>query len=272
MREALIATGLVIAILIGAGAGYLLGAENQRTVTSTATLISASTTSEFNGTSSASQACISNISSTQYVSMLRQIMTMPSFIQYSNGRCWTFESTFWLSGPGDSNLTIVLDHFSNTIWYPCGLLSFKADARVYIVPSYSAGQITGISITPQNPPTGTSCGHSPENTLLSLSFNFISWDPSGQKVSLTLLYVPSSNTNASLRSLQARIFNSTLSYLIPFSNVNSTNPLLAGSYSKQTMVIPGYPLRPGVVYSLSSTGTYLNGTRLISSCKVELQT
>ncbi len=201
-------------------------------------------------------------------------MTMPSFIQYSNGRCWTFEGTFLSSGEGDSNsnLTFIFDHFSNTMWYPCGLLSFKIDTRVYVTASYSAGQITGISIAPQNPPEGTSCGNSPDNTLWPVSFNLISWDSSGQKVSLTLLYVPFSNANASLQSLQARMFNSTWSYVIPFSGVNPTNPLLAGSYAKQVTLIPGGPLRPSVIYNLTSTGTYLNGTQLISNCKVELQT
>jgi hypothetical protein len=53
---------VIIATLVGAGAGYLVGTENHGVVTLTATITSVSTTT-FNGTSSGPQACISNISS-----------------------------------------------------------------------------------------------------------------------------------------------------------------------------------------------------------------
>jgi hypothetical protein len=278
MRGAVIATTLVIAILIGVGAGYLAGTENQRIAASTATLISVMTTviyvsTSTNGISSGSQACISNINSssaTEYALTLHQITIVPSFIQYSNGRCWAFEGTFTSNGPGYSNLTFMFDHFSNTILYPCGVLSFKIDARVFVVPSYSGGNITGISIEPENPNQGTSCGEGSEVAIQPVSFNLISWDSSKQNVSLTLFYF--SPFNASMQTLQARVFNSTWSYLIPFSSVNSTKPLLEGSYATQSIVIPSSPLRPGLVYNLTSTGTYSNGTKVISNYKVELQT
>jgi hypothetical protein len=109
-----------------------------------------------------SQVCISNINSTvqpQYVSTLHQMITMPSFIQYSNGRCWTWEGTFISSGPRyPNNVTFVFDHFSNTIWYSCGVPTFKMDAKVFVVPSYSGGNVTGLWIDPQSPPYGTTCG------------------------------------------------------------------------------------------------------------------
>jgi hypothetical protein len=107
-----------------------------------------------------SQVCISNIDSTvqpQYVSTLHQMITIPSFIQYSNGRCWTWDSTFVLSGPRGSNDTFVFTHFSDEIWYLCGTPAFKADGIIHVVPSYSSdGRVTGVWITSQNN-IGTSC-------------------------------------------------------------------------------------------------------------------
>ena len=108
------------------------------------------------------QVCISNINSTvqpQYASTLLQMITMPSFIQYSNGRCWTWEGTFISSGPRyPGNVTFVFVHFSNTIWWPCGVPTFKIDAEVYVVPSYSGWNVTGLWIDPQSPPYDTTCG------------------------------------------------------------------------------------------------------------------
>jgi len=111
--------------------------------------------------SSSSQVCISNINSPpqdQYVSVLHQIVTTPSFIQYSNGRCWTWDSTFILSGPAGSSDVFVFTHFSNEIWYPCGTPAFAPDAIIHVVPSYASDKnVTGVSIELQSPPYGVSC-------------------------------------------------------------------------------------------------------------------
>jgi hypothetical protein len=201
--------------------------------------------------------------------MLHQMIVTPSFIQYSNGRCWTWESTFEATGPGYDELNFVLDHFSDQIYYACGYLpSHEIDTRVYVVPTTSGGNVTGISIRPQSVP-GTSC---PGSTLDigPVSLNLVSWNSSGQTVSLKLQYL--SYSNASLQSLVARIYNSTWSYDIVFSGVNSTHPLLPGSSWIQVSFIAGAPLRSNVVYDMTATGTYVDGTQTISSFKVQLQT
>jgi hypothetical protein len=91
----------------------------------------------------------------QYVSILNQIISTPSFIKYSDGRCWTWVNTFIASGPATGNqAAFVFVHFNDTVWYPCGPSepsSFKIDAEAYVVPSFSpGGNVTGISITPHN--------------------------------------------------------------------------------------------------------------------------
>ncbi|HEV2226749.1 MAG TPA: hypothetical protein VGR56_08100 [Nitrososphaerales archaeon] len=289
MRRTLVAGLLTVAILIAAGAGYLTGNTSQKTITSTAVstttysgttfvITSIATTTQTlvmqTNSTGASGVCISNIANptpSQYVAMLHQIILMPSFIHYSNGRCWTWGSTFEISGPGFSRLNFVFDHFSNTIYYLCGYLpAYELDTRVYVVPSLSRnGSVTGISIQPQSGPFSTSCPQV-SLTIQPRSLDVVLWNSSGQTVSLELQFLPFSN--ASLRSLEARISNSSWSYMITFLQVNSTNLLRPGSNVVQEIFIPGAPLRPNVEYDMAATGTYVNGTQVVSNFKVLLQT
>ena len=97
----------------------------------------------------------------QYVSILGEILSLPSFIRYSDGRCWTWEGTFVAGAPGTGNQdTFVFAHFNDTVWYPCGPnepSSLKIDAEAYVVPFISTGgNVTEVSITPYSY-QGTSC-------------------------------------------------------------------------------------------------------------------
>jgi len=111
-----------------------------------------------------SQVCISNINSSDpnvlaVRSVLQQMSTISSFIQYSNGRCWTYQSVYTAIGSGYSNDTYVFVHFTNVVYYPCGgtTPAFEVDAIIHVVPSYSSDRnITGVWIAPQEN-LGTSC-------------------------------------------------------------------------------------------------------------------
>lgn len=283
VKEAAVAGLLVAAILLGTGAGYLLSKPSQAGATITKTsAITTETTSSVTITTqtitfvtsptNSSQACVSNLANppqTQYISILHQIITMPSFVQFSNGRCWTYEGTFVASGPGYSSLNFVFDHFTDKIYYLCGALpAYEIDARVYVVPSLSNGSVTGISIEPEPVPP-TICPPI-ASSIQPVWLNLVSWNSSGQTVSLKLQWFPFGN--ASLRSLQARISNSTWSYLIPFQQVNSTNLLQPGSSVVQEVFLAGAPLKGDVIYDMTATGTYVNGTQIVSSFRVQLQT
>ena len=106
--------------------------------------------------------------------------------------------------------------------------------------------------------------------LAPISLDLVTWNSTGQVVSLELQYLRGSNV--SMRSLDALIYNSTWKFNIVFSNVNSSNPLTLGSEVTQSFFLAGAPLKVGVVYDITTTGTYVNGTNSISNFEVELQT
>jgi hypothetical protein len=112
-----------------------------------------------------SQACISNINSTDpnvlaVRPILQQISAVPEFIQYSNGRCWAFESFYILTTSGSSQEVFTFTHFTNLTWYPCGPSepgSLEPDAIIHVAPSFSTDRnVTGVSITTQQN-LGTTC-------------------------------------------------------------------------------------------------------------------
>jgi hypothetical protein len=277
VRNQVAAVALILAIVIGAGLGYLDGVtgytRTTSTTTSTATYVRTTTeTSTIVGSTTNAGVCVTNINNppqTQYVSTLHQIMNAPSFIQYSNGRCWIWEGTFEVTGPGYSAQNFVFDHFSNRIIYPCGYPTYAIETRVYVVPSFSGGNVTSISIEPQSPPTGFFCPPMTQ-TIEPVFLNLVSWNASGQVVSLELQYL--SGSNQSLHGLEARIFNSSWSYVFQFSSVNSTHPLQPGASAIQEALFHGAPFRSSVVYDMTATGVYANGARTTSDFKVQLQT
>ncbi len=179
---------------------------------------------------------------------------------------------FEAGGPGYSTLKFVFDHFSNQIYYPCYVgPEYKLDARVYVVPTGKGYNVTSISIESQSPAVGTWC---PAISFYigPVSFNLLSWDSTGQRVSLELQYFWNPRANMSMRGLDARIHNSTWSYEIQFANINATHPLPLGGSATQAAFMNGSPLRPSVIYDVTATGTLVNGTRLISNFKIQLQT
>lgn len=113
-----------------------------------------------------SQVCVSNIGDLeldipQDVPTLNKIITSPSFIQYSNDRCWTWDSTQGEVGsPFD---VFVFFHVSSAIWSPCGFPSFTTDLMVYVWQTYSHAHFTGFSIEPMYPPYGYACPSLPDD-------------------------------------------------------------------------------------------------------------
>jgi len=269
MQNQVAAIAVVLALAVGAGLGYL----GSTTGSVRTTELSTTTTTTISASTNKPEVCITNINSppqSQYVSMLHQIIVTSSFIQYSNGRCWTWISTFETTGPGYSNLNFVFDHLTDQVIYLCGdIPAYNIDTRVYVVPSVSGGNVTSISIYPVPPPSVYSCPIFTA-TVEPVSFNLILWNSSDQIVSLKLQYY--SFSNLSLQSLEARIYNSSWSYVMLFSDINSTHPLQAGASAMQEVLVPGAPLRGNTVYDVIATGTYTNGTQTISTFKVLLQT
>lgn len=278
MKTSVLAAVLIAAILVGAGIGYLEGttATSPRTNTTTYTSTAVSTYTYLLTTGDAtnqSQACIANLASPhqpQYMGTLLQIIRDPSFIEYSNGRCWTYDSTFVVSGVGPSLEYFVFDHYSAQIDYPClNSPGYMIDARVYVVPSFSGDEVTGISIEPQSTDINYECPPGVIPDVGPQSFNFVSWNASGQTVALTLVYVWGSRLP--LAGLQTKIYNSTWSYTVRFADVNSTDPLQLGSNATQVFLIPGSPLRANVIYDATAIFTYTNGTSATSGFGLELQ-
>jgi hypothetical protein len=153
MKQSLVYVLALVLVVAGVGVGSLSGVSGTGGLTSSPSSVANS-----------SQVCISNINGSNpnvlaVRSILQQMSTIPSFIQYSNGRCWTYESAYTLIGPGFSNNTFVFAHFTNVTWYPCGLTypAFKIDAIIHVVPSFSSnGNVTGVWITSQKN-IGTTC-------------------------------------------------------------------------------------------------------------------
>jgi hypothetical protein len=280
--------GIVVAILLGGAvlAGYTAGryapgaiASTARTtftagVTTTVTAPTTVTTTQSvtttQGIQSQNQACITNINSppqAQYVSLLHQIMKNSLFISYSNGRCWTWDSTFELTSGGTSSTNFVFEHYSSEIIYPCGWFpAHVIDAEVFVIPVVVNGTLTGVTIVPQAITNTYFCPAS-RPIVSPVSFKLISWNSSGQTVALTVEL----DSNVSARSLTAFFFTSSWNYTMHFTKINSTNPLLPGSRVTQTDFIPGTQVAGDIQYGLTASGIYVNGTPFSSDVHVELQ-
>lgn len=279
MQTSTLAAVLISAIIVGAGIGYFgstsIAPPQTKATTYTTTVITSYTYLLTTGdATNESQACIANLANPpqqQYMGILLQIIRSPAFIEYSYGRCWTYVGTFVVSGQSYSSENFVFDHNSTQVYYPC--MSYPAyllDARVYVVPTLSGTMVTGISIEPQStnfPNYSVNCPpFRPQVGPQSL--NLVSWNASGQTVALKLNY---DGYNLPIRSLEAKIFNSTWSYTVQFSDVNSTYPFQYGSNVTQTFFLLGSPLHGNVVYDATATYTYVNGTSSSSSFAVQLQ-
>ena len=61
------------------------------------------------------QVCITNTKSPphpQYLQTLLQMIKVPTFVEYSNGRCWIWTPTFSVTSPTASSSFFVFDRFS----------------------------------------------------------------------------------------------------------------------------------------------------------------
>jgi hypothetical protein len=265
---------VIAALVIGAGVGYLGGVTNKTSIgtfTTTATIV-VTTTSTLQ---SQAQVCISNINnppqdvSASYVGLMRQVIKNPIFIDYSQGRCWTWYDTQVANGSESHALTFSLLHYTSTTAYSCSVWPpYLPDDWIKVTPTVINGTITDMTIIIQYPPVlpMPPCPP-PVVRMLPVSFDLLSWNSSGQTVSLTLL----SGLDASATSLTALIHNSTWQYEIDFVNVSPARPLAPGNNATQVVFLGGSPLRGEVTYDVNASGTYADGSRYSLDFEVVLR-
>lgn len=260
----MVIVAVIVALLVGVGAGYAGGRMNP-TVTRGTQTVSATTTET---TTVTPQVCVSNIDnppqdiSSQYVGLMRQIIKNPAFVDYSEGRCWMWYDTQVTNGTVYPVVSFDLLHYTNEVVYACSIYPpYSSDDWITVTPAITNNTITNLIINLHYPPTlpPPPCRPAPY-TFLPLSFDLLSWNSTGQEVSLTLL----SGLNTSTTSLTTIIHNSTWQYTIDFTRVNPEHPLAPSDNVTQVVFLPGSPLRGNLTYYVTASGTYADGSRYSS--------
>ncbi|MDV3294034.1 MAG: hypothetical protein LYZ70_07160 [Nitrososphaerales archaeon] len=202
---------------------------------------------------------------------LLQMIKIPTFLEYSNGRCWTWDGAFSVTSPTSSSLFFVFNRFSDQIVESCGLYPVhRIDTEIYVTPIEANGTVTDVTVEYKGQGSGVTSCPAITQDVYPVSFKLLTWNSTGQTVALTLRFLPTSNV--SVTRLEARIYNTTWSYTVDFAHVNQTHPLTAQASVTQTFFIPGSPLRGNLIYNMTVAGTYSDGNPLSSNESVELQT